>query len=118
MNTPPEMLDQFLSWLKEDFEVLSLEASLRLKSSRHKFEKPACAVTFDDGWQDNFEFGYPILKKHRIPGTDFSRFRFYRHRTEILARPALAGDCLLRPSDLIGTRWWKNSGNASLGARV
>jgi len=71
MNTPPEVLDQFIAWLKESFEVLPLEDCLKLKTSGRKTKKRVCAITFDDGWRDNFEFAYPILKKHGIAGTIF-----------------------------------------------
>ena len=71
MNTPPEVLDQFFGWLKRDFDVLPLEDFLRLRKSRNERGKPTCAVTFDDGWQDNYEHGYPLLKKHQIPATIF-----------------------------------------------
>ena len=71
MNTSPEVLDQFLAWIKESFDVLPLEKLQEFKSSWRESAKPKCAITFDDGWQDNYEFGYPLLKKHHLPATIF-----------------------------------------------
>ncbi len=36
-----------------------------------KIPKSCAAITFDDGWKDNFDYAYPLLKELRIPATIF-----------------------------------------------
>jgi peptidoglycan/xylan/chitin deacetylase (PgdA/CDA1 family) len=52
-----------LNHLKEGYEFVSLEELILFKN---KFSKKI-AITFDDGYKDNFYNAYPILKKYNIP---------------------------------------------------
>jgi peptidoglycan/xylan/chitin deacetylase (PgdA/CDA1 family) len=57
----PEIFDDLLGFLKENFEVLlfgEIETS--------KSEKPLAVLSFDDGYYNFYEFAAPLLKKHDL----------------------------------------------------
>jgi peptidoglycan/xylan/chitin deacetylase (PgdA/CDA1 family) len=59
-----------IEYLKEHFEIVSLsEAVERLRSGEIKH--PTVVITFDDGYQNNFDVAFPILLRERIPATIF-----------------------------------------------
>ncbi len=59
-----------IEYLKEHFEILSLpEAVERMRNGGIK--GPAAAITFDDGYQNNFDVAFPILYKEKVPATVF-----------------------------------------------
>ncbi len=52
----------------EGFDVLSLdEVGVRLKDRDNK--RPFACFTFDDGYRDNRDFAYPIMKRFKVPFT-------------------------------------------------
>lgn len=64
-----EFKDQ-LDYCRTEFELIGLdEAQRRLAAGRSP--RPAVAITFDDGYADNFRYALPYLVRYRIPCTYF-----------------------------------------------
>jgi peptidoglycan/xylan/chitin deacetylase (PgdA/CDA1 family)/ubiquinone/menaquinone biosynthesis C-methylase UbiE len=66
-SATPSMLDAQLQFLTRNFEVVSPEA---LAGARNAWGRRV-VVTFDDGYRDNYELAFPILRKHGAPATFF-----------------------------------------------
>jgi peptidoglycan/xylan/chitin deacetylase (PgdA/CDA1 family) len=72
MIATPEALDMHISLLKRlGAEFVSLDNWLDAQRQNKTLPRLAVAVTFDDGWQDNYEHAFPVLKKRKIPATIF-----------------------------------------------
>jgi len=73
MFVTPGTFEQHLNFLKMHFDVLPL-SKLKEKSfyeSESNRTKPACFITFDDGWYDLYQFAFPIITKCDVPATAF-----------------------------------------------
>jgi peptidoglycan/xylan/chitin deacetylase (PgdA/CDA1 family) len=63
----PVEFEKQMTYLKENnYTVISFD---RLKDI-HTIEKPVI-ITFDDGYEDNYKYVYPVLKKFGFPATIF-----------------------------------------------
>lgn len=71
MVVTEESFDMQLKLLREHFEPVALQEWLADTAAGRPVPRRACAVTFDDGWSDNYQYAYPILKAHKIPATIF-----------------------------------------------
>ncbi|MGH7774567.1 MAG: polysaccharide deacetylase family protein, partial [Candidatus Binatia bacterium] len=59
-----------MSYLKKRFEVIALsEAVRRLRNG--KIDRPTAVITFDDGFQNNYDVAFPILREFGLPATVF-----------------------------------------------
>jgi len=62
--------DQLLEWIQSWFNVIRLDEGVkRLRAA--SLPERAAAITFDDGYADNFRVALPILKARGLPATFF-----------------------------------------------
>ncbi len=59
-------------FVRKKYHVLTLDTLAATLAAGEAFPQPSCAITFDDGWRDNYQYAFPILKELGIPATLFA----------------------------------------------
>jgi len=65
-----EQFDRQMEWLRRHHEVVSI-ADIIHGSVPRNTSRPVIAVTFDDGYLDNYEHAVPVLLRHQVPAAFF-----------------------------------------------
>jgi hypothetical protein len=68
-NVDADTFDVQLATLARDAEVVAPEDVLRY--ARESSRGRRVLVTFDDGYRDNYEIAFPLLRRHGLPATFF-----------------------------------------------
>lgn len=66
-----DTFERHMALLSRAFTVISLQQYVESGGRAAKGGKPACLVTFDDGWIDTYTHAWPILRRHSIPALVF-----------------------------------------------
>ncbi len=69
-TVPVRLFEAQMELLKAHFRVLPLPDLIHAKE-RNDIPPNAVAITFDDGYRDNFENAFPVLRKLGLPATIF-----------------------------------------------
>ncbi len=72
----PETFEYQMRIIRERFQMLTLDEAVQFARGQLELKKDGAAITFDDGWADNFIYAYPILKKYGVPATIFTPTSF------------------------------------------
>lgn len=68
-SATPDRFGEQLDWLRDNCDVLPLA---RLASaSPGGAQRPLVAITFDDGYEDNYTHAFPLLRERGLPATFF-----------------------------------------------
>lgn len=68
----PERFEWHMAYLKKHhFNVLSLRTLVQTIKQGKPLPRKSVVITFDDGYADNYEQAFPILKKYGFPATIF-----------------------------------------------
>jgi peptidoglycan/xylan/chitin deacetylase (PgdA/CDA1 family) len=66
------VFERHIEYLRSAFEIVPFSELLSLwKGGEWQHDRHYCVITFDDGWRDNYDYAFPILKKHDVPATIF-----------------------------------------------
>ncbi|MFH0839007.1 MAG: polysaccharide deacetylase family protein [Candidatus Omnitrophota bacterium] len=72
LSVAPQSFERQMKFLKESgYNVISFEALIRLIKGKKPFKAKTIVITFDDGYENNYTYAYPMLKKYNLPATIF-----------------------------------------------
>jgi len=68
----PQIFERQMRFLKSyRYNVVTLEVLAGLIKNKKKIPPRTLALTFDDGYKDNYTYAFPVLKKYNLPATIF-----------------------------------------------
>jgi len=68
----PQFFEKHMKYLKDNnYNVLSLDELVSLTQSGKSIKKKSVAISFDDGYRNNYDYAFEILKKYNFPAIIF-----------------------------------------------
>jgi peptidoglycan/xylan/chitin deacetylase (PgdA/CDA1 family) len=68
--TTPQF-DQQVGWLKKRFPIIPLDEAIAVVEQKQPLRQTQVLITFDDGYLDNYQEAFPVLRSHGVSGTFF-----------------------------------------------
>jgi peptidoglycan/xylan/chitin deacetylase (PgdA/CDA1 family) len=71
------------AWLRRHRTVVDVNEAARIIDSKGRLPRRTVALTFDDGFADNYDRALPVLQKYRIPAMVFVVAETIRHGQDV-----------------------------------
>jgi len=72
LTVTPENFERQMRYIKENgYNVISLDELIEGIKAGRKFKHNTVVITSDDGYENNYAYAYPMLKKYGYPATIF-----------------------------------------------
>ena len=85
-SATPELFETHLQWFKEHCDVVPLHELLSSPPCDGLHSGLKVAITFDDGYVDNYEHAFPLLMKHKLSATFFITVGLLERDSQVIER--------------------------------
>lgn len=79
-ETSTHQFEKQIEYLARNYKIISMDEIIDRVIKREPLRRYV-AITFDDGFKDNYKNAYPILKKYYVPATIFLTTGYIENRT-------------------------------------
>jgi len=90
MYVTASAFEHHLRVLKSRYELVTIDALGEWMAGERAFTRPPCAITFDDGWRDNYEVAFPLLQRYDVTATVFLVTGWIGQRDDMLDADRIA----------------------------
>lgn len=81
---PVRLFEEHLLHLKSNYDVISVDELVHGLYGGGPLPKRPVAITFDDGYVDNYTLAFPLLLKHRLPATVYLATSFISGKVQLI----------------------------------
>jgi len=92
-SASPADFGRHLDWLAGHCDVVPLARILEAARTSQNRARPVVALTFDDGYADNYEFAFPILQSRGLTATFFVTAGLLERDAEVVTRLQALRQC-------------------------
>ena len=119
-SATPATFTAHIDWLAEHCRLVPLRDVPRWAAGTDPVERPVVAITFDDGYMDNYEHAFPLLADRGVPSTVFVTAGLLEHDPDVVERMKMlreSGYDAVQPLE-----WWQaramRAGGVEIGAHT
>ncbi len=82
--------EHHLRLLRSRYELVTIDAFGEWMAGQRQLTRPPCAITFDDGWRDNYDVAFPLLQRYNATATVFLVTSWIGQRDDMLDADRIA----------------------------